>query len=382
VPDHSAPALLGPGQRRVAAFALTLLAFLGSLALLIVAVFVLGRLLSFFSGVLWPLATAGVLALILRPLVDLMERRLRGRRLTAVVVLYGLFVLLAGSLVVAVTPPLATQIIDFVAFLPGLWERTVHFVQENYPQWLAVARKQLTNPTVKQIADSLAQEGKVVLAQAVPSIRAAFGGVFDLLTFLTNLAIIPVYLFFFLLAKGQPTGELARNLPFLKPSVRDDVIFLANEFLTIVVSFFRGQLLVGLCMGVLLSFGFSIIGLKFGLFIGLALGILNIVPYLGTILGLGVALPLAFFQPGGGWHLLGLVLIVKVLVQCVESWVLTPRIMGQHTGLHPLAIIVAVFFWGTAFGGILGMLFAIPLTAFFVTAWRLARRKYFETGHV
>ncbi|MBM3853586.1 MAG: AI-2E family transporter, partial [Verrucomicrobia bacterium] len=276
---------------------------------------------------------------------------------------------------------LATQIIDFVAFLPGLWERTVHFVQENYPQWLAIARKQLTNPTVKQIADSLAQEGKVVLAQAVPSIRAAFGGVFDLLALLTNLAIIPVYLFFFLLAKGQPTRELARNLPFLQPTVRDDVVFLANEFVTIIVSFFRGQLLVGLCMGVLLAFGFSIIGLKFGLFIGLALGVLNIIPYLGTILGLGVALPLAFFQPGGGWQLLGLVLLVKVLVQCVESWVLTPRIMGQQTGLHPMAIIVAVFFWGTAFGGILGMLFAIPLTAFFVTAWRLARRKYFEAGH-
>ena len=70
----------------------------------------------------------------------------------------------------------------------------------------------------------------------------------------------------------------------------------------------------------------------------------------GVRLGLGVAIPLAFFQPGGGWKLLGLVLLVKIIVQCVESWFLTPRIMGHSTGLHPVAIIVAIFFWGTAFG--------------------------------
>jgi predicted PurR-regulated permease PerM len=131
-------------------------------------------------------------------------------------------------------------------------------------------------------------------------------------------------------------------------------------------------------MGVLLALGFSIIGLKFGLFIGLALGVLIIVPYLGTILGLVAAVPLAFLQPDGGWKLVGLVLLVKIGVQVIEGWVLTPKIMGDRTGLHPVAIMVAIFFWGTAFGGVLGMLLAIPLTAFFVTAWRLARHKYFE----
>ena len=71
-------------------------------------------------------------------------------------------------------------------------------------------------------------------------------------------------------------------------------------------------------------------------------------------------------------------LLVKVIVQAIEGWALTPKIMGDRTGLHPVAIMVAIFFWGTAFGGVLGMLLAIPLTAFFVTAWRLARRKYFQ----
>jgi predicted PurR-regulated permease PerM len=231
---------------------------------------------------------------------------------------------------------------------------------------------------VRNIADAIAAESKTLFTHAIPSLRAAFGGVIDIVAFITHLAIIPVYLFFFLLMRGEPTSNLGQHLPFLAPSVRQDVVFLASEFVSIVESFFRGQLLIGLCMGVLFALGFSLIGLKFGLFIGLALGVLNIVPYLGTILGLAIALPLAFFQPGGGWQLLGLVLVVKIIVQAVESWVLTPKIMGAQTGLHPVTIIVAVFFWGTAFGGVLGMLLAVPLTAFFVTVWRLAKRKYFR----
>jgi predicted PurR-regulated permease PerM len=298
-----------------------------------------------------------------------------------VVLLYGVVVLLTGGTIVLMAPPLVSQVVDFITFLPSLWEGASRFFQEHYPEWIALAKKQLANPTVRQVADTLARESKTLVAHAMPSIRAAFGGVFDVFAFLTHLAIVPVYLFFFLLARGEPTGQLGEHLPFLSPKVRDDVVFLASEFVGIIESFFRGQLLIGLCMGVLLAAGFTVVGLKAGLVVGLALGILNIIPYLGTILGLLVALPLAFFQPGGGWQLLGLVILVKIAVQCVESWVLTPRIMGHQTGLHPVAIIFAVFFWGTAFNGVLGMLLAIPLTAFFVTAWRLAKRKYFDAGH-
>ncbi len=116
--------------------------------------------------------------------------------------------------------------------------------------------------------------------------------------------------------------------------------------------------------------------------IGLTLGVLNIIPYLGTIIGLGITLPLAFFQPGGGLVTLGLVLLVQVIVQNIEGWFLTPKIMGERTGLHPVVIIIAIFFWGTALDGILGMILAIPLTAFFVTAWRFAKWRYFNAPEI
>ena len=381
MPAESPSPLLSASQRHIAGVALTLLALLGSAALLVGALIVLGQLVSFFSSVLWPLAAAGVLALILRPVVELFESRLRLRRLAAVVLLYGVFALLVCGALVIVVAPLIDQLVDFVAYLPALWTNVWDYIREHYPPWVALVRHGLANPTLRQIADTVAGEAKEFLAHTLPSLRAAGGGVLGVFGFVTHVAIIPVYLFFFLLARGDTTKNLPAHLSFLQPGVRDDLVFLVREFVAIVESFFRGQLLIGLFMGVLLALGFTLVGLKFGLFIGLALGVLNVVPYLGTIVGLAVALPLAFFQPGGGWQVVGLVLLVKVVVQCIEGWVLTPKIMGDRTGLHPVTIIVAIFFWGTAFGGVLGMLLAIPLTAFFVTAWRLAKRKYFAAPH-
>jgi predicted PurR-regulated permease PerM len=374
----SPPPLLGPTQRKIAGGALTLFCVLGSIALVVGALIVVGKSISFFSSVLWPLAAAGVIALILRPVVDRLERRLRLRRLSAVIILYGAFALAVAGLLLAILPPLIDQTVSFVMYLPTLWENALIYIRAHYPQWIDVVQRQLDNPTVRRVSEGFMAQAQSLFADALPSLRAAGGGLMGIVVFVTHIAIIPVYLFFFLLARREPTHALPNHLSFLRPSVRDDIVFLVREFVSIIESFFRGQLLIGLIMGALLALGFTIIGLKFGLFIGLVLGVLNIVPYLGTIIGLTVTLPLAFFQPDGGWKLVGLVLVVKMIVQAIESWVLTPKIMGAQTGLHPAVVIIAVFFWGTAFDGILGMMLAIPLTAFLVTAWRLARLKYLQ----
>ncbi len=373
--------LLTATQRGVVAFALTLLAFLGAVVLLIGAVAGLGWLVGFFSGVLWPIALAGVLALILRPVIAVLEKKLKLRRLAAVILLYGAFVLVATGVLGLALPPLANQLFDFLNYAPTLGDNAQQFFNARFPEWVALVQRHMGASASRKLAETLATEGRTLLAHAMPSLKAAGGGVLGLFAFITHLAIVPVYLFFFLLARGEPTEQLPHHLTFLSPGVRKDVVFLLREFIAIVESFFRGQILIGLIMGLLLGTGFTIIGLKFGFALGLMLGLLNIVPYLGTILGLTIALPLALVQPDGGWTLFGLVLLVKAIVQCVESWVLTPKIMGDRTGLHPVVIIVAIFFWGTAFGGVLGMLLAIPLTAFVVTAWRLARQKYFSASH-
>jgi len=367
---------LSPAQRRLAGVALSL----GAVALIVLTicagVVVLAKLLSLFSSVLWPLACAGIIALVLRPCVDFLEKRLRLRRLGAVVMLYGLFIITSTGLLLILIPPLVAQITDLVAYVPVLWDSALQYISKHYPDWVALAKKQFDNPAVKQATSSILSQAESLLSHALPSLLAAGGGILAVFGFLARIAIIPIYLFFFLLSRSQPADKLADHLPFLKQGPRDDVVFLVREFVSIVVSFFRGQLLIGLIMGILLAVGFSVIGLKFGLFLGLTLGLLNIVPYLGTTLGLAVTIPLAFFQPGGGLGLLGLVLGVYAAVQMLEGWILTPKIMGDRTGLHPVAIIFALFFWGVALDGLMGMVLAIPLSAFFVTAWRLAKRKY------
>ncbi|QYM80133.1 AI-2E family transporter [Horticoccus luteus] len=368
--------LLSSSQRRLAAFALGLFSFLAIVALFALILFVGGRLIEFFSGALWPPLLAGILALVLRPLVDALQRHVR-RRLVAVIILYAAFLVVVACLLLLIIPPVIQQIIDFVAYAPHFWHSVVVYFQAHYPAWSEFVQQKLDNPSIKRVVEQAAGQTQALLSHTLPTLRIAGAGALGFFGFLTHAAVVPVYLFFFLLSRSSPTRRLPHHLGFVRnTSVRDDIVFLVREFVSIIESFFRGQLVIGLIMGVLLATGFTIAGLKFGLVIGLALGLLNIVPYLGTILGLSIALPLALFQPTGGWSLVCWVLAVFCAVQMIESWLLTPKIMGDRTGLHPVAIIFSVFFWGTVFGGVLGMLFAIPFTAFFVTAWRLLMRKY------
>ncbi len=371
--------LLGPAQRKIVGFALTLAASLLIVLLLALMVVGLSRALGFFSSVLWPLAAAGVVALILQPVVSLMERRLRVGRLTAVVILYGTFVLTLVGVVGAITPKIVAQTVEFAHSVPALWEQVKTYGETHFPTWNASINKQLEKPVVKPYIEQAKQQASELLTGLIPGVKSAIGRIRGAFGFAVGLVLVPVYLFFFLRSTGDAFGQVRGLLPFLRDDIRDDVVFLVREFVSIVVAFFRGQLLIGLIMGTIYATGFSIAGLKFGLVIGLGMGLLNIIPYLGTMLGLSVALPLAFFQPEGGLWLVGAVLGVFALVQAFEGWFLTPRIMGRQTGLHPVAIIVAILFWGTALDGLLGMVLAIPLTAFFVTAWRLVKHKYLET---
>ncbi len=368
--------LFSPAQRKIVAAALTCLAFAVVSLVLLGTVVVLGSLVARFSGVLWPLAVAGILALMLRPAVEALEQRLRLRRLTAVIFVCGFLTVVLGAVAFTLVPPALAQVLDLFAYLPVLWERAGVFIRTHTPEWAQLIERYWENPTLRTIIERVGQQLQTFVREAVPSLAAAGSGIAQGVGFITQVAVIPIYFFFFLLSRAHPADRIPDQLPFLSPSLRADLAFLAREFVSIIISFFRGQLVIGLIMGGLYAAGFLAVGLKFGAVIGLLLGLLNVVPYLGSILGLAVTIPVALLQPEGGWKLVALTLGVQVLVQNIEGWFLTPKIMSDRTGLHPVTIIVAIFFWGTALGGLLGMVLAIPLTAFFVSAWRFARHRY------
>src|SRR5205807_2090419 len=132
-----------------------------------------------------------------------------------------------------------------------------------------------------------------------------------------------------------------------------------NDYLIV---FFRGQVLIALCNAVLLTIGFLSMGLNYAVLFGLAAGLFGIVPYLGTIVTILPALAVATVEFRDWGHPL-LVIGIYALVHLVEGFVVSPKIMGDRVGLHPLTIIVAVLVGTTLLGGILGGILAIPLTA-------------------
>jgi len=369
---------LSERQERAIGAAATLLAVVVILAAVGGLFWLAARFLQTFANVFLPLAVAAVAALVFQPFFDWLRTRLHLPTPLALVTLFLAVLVPVGAFLTFFGVILTQQISDLLSKLPVWWNYLLTQAQERWPQVVDFLEN---NPLGQRIKSAVAGQEDALLAgiQTVGGKALSAGaGVLRGLGTLFAWAVAPVYFVFFLTVRGSDATDLEEVLPFLKPETRRDVLFLLHEFLSILVAFFRGQLIIAFLQGLLFAIGFSVVGLKYGLILGLMLGFLNIIPYLGSIVGLGVALPLAYFQQGGGPWTVVWVLVVFTAVQMIEGYVLTPRIMGNRTGLHPMVIIVAVFFWGSALSGILGMILAIPLTAFLVVFWRLAREKYIE----
>lgn len=369
--------ILSKSQRRLAGAAIALMAVTWIFVFLIGVFLVLRSFVQTFSAVLWPLAVAGILALILRPMVQQLEKRVNLSRRGSIVILYVLVLLVLLFLASLVLPTVITQAILFLEAFPEIVRNLNTGLSQRFPEIAALLEKYLGEDWIAQLQAVFSENAGRIAEVSIPALNrmgAWFSGV---LTWGAAMAIIPVYLFFLLETKRDIGEDLNSQLTFIKENWRDDIVFLVREFVDSIVAFFRGQILIAAIMSVLLALGFTLSGINFGILLGLFLGFLNIIPYLGTILGMGTVLPIAYFQPGGGMIPVLLALLVFAVVQIIEGYLLTPRIMGKQTGLHPMVIIIAIFFWGTALNGILGMILAIPLTAFIVVAWRLLRRKYF-----
>ncbi|MGB0679197.1 MAG: AI-2E family transporter [Polyangiales bacterium] len=355
--------------------ALCLLLWLGLVGVALVA---LGRALDFFREVVVPLALAGLLALMLRPVVAALQARLGWRREAAIALCYG--VALAGLALVGVwlIPELVRQAWAFGTMVPQMLQQLARWAAPWWPQAEALLEWLDAASNWQAWGSKVATTVSDALPQLTHHLAEAGRGVLAWLSFMAALMLVPVYLFYFLRSDINLRARLHRELSFLPPRWRDDVLYLVWQFAHIMVAFFRGQLLIALITGAMLGAGFSLAGLKLGLLLGLGFGLLNIIPYLGTVLALAVVLPVAFLQAGGGIRLVVACLVIQSVVQLIESYWVTPRIMGKETGLHPVTIIVAILFWGKALSGVLGMLLAIPLTAFLITVWRVLRRHYLQ----
>jgi len=179
---------------------------------------------------------------------------------------------------------------------------------------------------------------------------------------LAGLALVPVYAFYFLLEKPSISSRWTDYLPMTDSRFKEEIVFILNSINGYLIAFFRGQVLVAICDGILYGLGFLVAGLPYAVLIGFMAVFLTMIPFLGAIVTCASALVIAIVQFGDWLHPL-LVLGVFGCVQALEGLLISPRIMGERVGLHPVTIIIAVMAGTTLLGGLLGGILAIPLTA-------------------
>jgi predicted PurR-regulated permease PerM len=347
-------------------------------------VYCLSLFLDSFASVVWPLVAAVILSVLLSPVVEFIERALGLRKSLSILLLYLLVLMGCGLLLWVLGEKVLDQAREFTeasANWPERIERGLlqKISQENWS--LVSSHYEHFKREWHGSLSALSKQAPRVAQNSTLLIKSAWDGLSSLFGQIACLVIVPVYLFYFLSSKRNYFSDFLGQVPFLRADIRDDLLYLASQFKQIIEAFFRGQLIIGMMMGVGYAIGFTFCGLKFGLALGLLFGLLNVVPFLGSLLGFFTVLAVSYLQPGGigetgQYNVFVGCLTTFAIVQLIESYWLSPKVMGERTGLHPVAIIASVFFWGTVLEGLLGVIVGIPLTAFLIIAWRLIRQKY------
>lgn len=334
---------------------------------LLALVVLIGGLVWLLAPVLTPFAFAALLAWLGDPLVDRLERR-RLSRGAAVTLVFAAMTLALVLALVALVPLLERQIARLIEKLPQgvAWANGV--VLPWFEANLGVGLERLDPGRLIEMVKSHWQQAggiaSTVLGKVTNSGLAIVG-------FLGTLALLPVVTFYFM-RDWDAMVERVREL--LPRHVEPTVSRLAREADQVLAAFLRGQLAVMVLLGLFYSIGLWLVGIDLAFLIGMIAGLVSFVPYLGVIVGGGMALVAASIQFQDFLHPL-LVLGVFVVGQLLEGFVLTPKIVGDQVGLHPVAVIFAILAGGTLFG-FLGVLLALPVAAVGMVLLREAHRQY------
>ncbi len=331
-----------------------------------------GFLLYLLSPILTPFVTAVVMAYILSPLVDWLEKKRVPRTIgtiLAILLLIGLavvFILVLVPLFVAESKQLSQQ---FPAFVESVKTNVLPWVKQHFGVDVP-----LDIPTIKAwIADALKEGGAGDVAGKVgASVFAKIGvGGLAIIGFLVNLLLIPVVMFYILRDWPSLVAKVDHAIP---RRFHNAVAGFAKQVDDVLAEFLRGQVSVMVVMAVFYSVGLWLVGLQFWLPVGMMTGLLVFVPYLGSVSGilLGTIAALIQFQSlSGVWP----VWVVFAVGQTLEGLAVTPFLVGDRIGLHPVAVIFALLAFGQLFGFV-GVLVALPLSAVLLVAIRNANNVY------
>lgn len=324
---------------------------------LLIGLFLLACFLYLIRPVVIPFILALLLAYFLDPAADILERRGMPRSV-AVALVFAAFLLVAGSVLVFLVPAVKQEILLVKKDLPEYARRLTDLLPASLLDRLGITKGQDLESLFNRAMEGVRHLSTDVLRQMLLFLSRAFTSTFSFLLAVLGYLIIPIYLFYLLRDFDRIKDGMLNMIP---PRHRQDVVEVAGEIDAVLGGFIRGQLLVCLVLAVLYSVGLMLIGIDLALLIGILSGAAFVIPYLGTILGTVVAGLMAVAK----FHdLLHPALVVGwfCLVQALEGTVITPRLVGDRVGLHPVGTILAVLVGGELFG-FLGLLLAVPVTA-------------------
>jgi len=335
-----------------------------------------GWLVYLLAPVITPFAISAVLAYFGDPLVDRLQKvtiwRWKVSRAVAVSTVFVLMLSLLTAVLLILIPLLVDQVRLLIERLPA-W---IEWFSATALPWLASKLGfELTGFNAGQFTDMLQMYWKELSSAAFNVVDFISRGGMALATVLTHLVLIPVVTFYLL----RDWDLLVQGVHDLLPrDMEAEISSQVADIDQVLSAFFRGQLMVMLALGVIYSIGLSIVGIELAVLIGMGAGLLSIVPYLGSIIGLLIAAGVAVFQFQDGFHLL-MVFLVFAVGQSLEGMYLTPKLVGDQIGLHPVTVIFAVLAGGQLFG-FLGILLALPVAAALNVLVRNAHQKYRQSA--
>lgn len=338
----------------------------------VAAVFLL--LLWLLNDILLPFVVGVVVAYFLDPLVMRLQR-LGMSRTWATTTVTILAVLIAGGVAMAILPPLFAQIQSLILSLP---DYAVKFAGRVMPL-IDPLRERFDLPplSLQELQSEVTQRAGQILAVAGTFAGKLAQGGLAVFNLLALLFLTPVVTFYLLRDWERLVGAIDGALPL---DHADTIRKLAHESNGAIAGYLRGQALVCIALGTVYAVGLSLVGLQFGLVIGLIAGAISFIPFVGTFVGAVMALGMALVQFPPDWIGVLKVAAVFVLGQMLEGNVLSPKLVGDRVGLHPVWIMFALLAGGALFGFV-GVLIAVPVSAVIGVIVRHLLGRYRESAY-
>ncbi len=329
------------------------------LVLVAVGVAIVAALLVLARGALFPFILTGILAYILYPIVSAVESRMPGRRrwpdLSRIVAIWLIFLLglavLAGILALVV-PPTLGQAADFIDEVPDYYGRARAAIED----WNAEYVERVPEDVRMQIEEYAASSGSILISAARTVVLRTLGAVTNVVSMVIGVAVVPFLLFYLLKDRETAVSGIYSLMP---PEARRHAVNVVAIVNRVVGAYIRAQLTLGVIVGVVVSLGLFLLGIKFSMLLGIVAGVTELIPIIGPLLGAipGVFVTLATAPEKVLW-----VVLLYAGVQAVENVVLVPRIQGHAVGVNPAIIMVALMV-GSEAAGLWGVFLAVPVTA-------------------